>query len=514
MATKATLQPPYYPIIYVRGFAATMSEIDEATADPYMGFNRGSTVLRQDYQSKPISFIFESPLLRLMKDHDYIDAFQGGGYLEERGKITPKSIWVFRYYEQASNLLGSGERVTMEQFALDLRRFILRVRDAICGDDKDRKKAFNVHLVAHSMGGLVSRCYLQNICRYGAPKGYDDTDLELAKGAASPHYVDKLFTYGTPHNGIEMLGVNVPELGPLDKFQISNFSLSRMRDYLKISKKTVAVNSLDGAFDPEKSFCFIGSDYKDYDAFFKLTKRVTGPASDGLVMIANAYIENAPRAVAYRSHSGHFGLVNSESGYQNLRRFLFGSLRVTAKLRVNRVDLPPGVQEKYNNNAEVRGSYYFDTVISVRSGANYVLHERRYDHASALLRTYDELIKEQLPVYLFTGYLTEKAREASDQALMFMIDVGVRIPLFEVNRKFWFNEHFEGFMYQEQITLAIRDKTIRYGLSLKDGIGNAPHKAEITEEHGLRWIRVPLGTAINARPGFQGQLELFVDNWQ
>ncbi|QEY58062.1 alpha/beta hydrolase [Pseudomonas sp. C27(2019)] len=508
------MQAPYYPIIYVRGFAATMSEIDETTADPYMGFNRGSSVLRQDHQRKPVSFIFESPLLRLIKDHNYIDAFQGGGYLDDHGNVPARSVWVFRYYERASNLLGSGERVSMEQFALDLRRFILRVRDATCGDDPDRKADFKVHLVAHSMGGLVSRCYLQNICRHGVPAGYDGEGLELTNGAASPHYVEKLFTYGTPHNGIDVLGLNVPDLGPIDKFHVSNFAQKRMREYLKISKKSVAVNSLDGALDPDKCFCFVGSDYKDYDAFFKLSKQVTGPASDGLVMMANAYVEDAPRAVSYRSHSGHFGLVNSEAGYQNLRRFLFGSLRITAMLHVTQVDLPPGVQAKYDNKEEVRGSYYFDTVTRVRAGPNYVLNERRYEHSSALLRSYDELIKDQKPVYLFTGYLTEMARHAADYALMFSIDVGVRVPLFEVNRKFWFDEHFEGFMYQEQITLAIRDKTIRYGLSLKDGIGSAPHQAEIIEEKGQRQIYIVLGTASNARPGFQGQLQLIVDDWQ
>lgn len=36
-------QATYYPIIYVRGFVATISEIDESTADAYMGFNHGSS---------------------------------------------------------------------------------------------------------------------------------------------------------------------------------------------------------------------------------------------------------------------------------------------------------------------------------------------------------------------------------------------------------------------------------------------------------------------------------------
>ena len=41
MAT--TTHHPYHPIIYVRGFAATQGEIEETVADPYMGFNIGST---------------------------------------------------------------------------------------------------------------------------------------------------------------------------------------------------------------------------------------------------------------------------------------------------------------------------------------------------------------------------------------------------------------------------------------------------------------------------------------
>jgi hypothetical protein len=37
---------PFHPIIYVRGFAATSGEIEETVADPYMGFNIGSTKAR------------------------------------------------------------------------------------------------------------------------------------------------------------------------------------------------------------------------------------------------------------------------------------------------------------------------------------------------------------------------------------------------------------------------------------------------------------------------------------
>ena len=36
----------YWPIIYVRGYAMSRTEIDETTADPFCGFNLGSTVIR------------------------------------------------------------------------------------------------------------------------------------------------------------------------------------------------------------------------------------------------------------------------------------------------------------------------------------------------------------------------------------------------------------------------------------------------------------------------------------
>ena len=40
MAAKPrSITPPYYPIIYVRGYAATMRELEETVGTPYMGFN-------------------------------------------------------------------------------------------------------------------------------------------------------------------------------------------------------------------------------------------------------------------------------------------------------------------------------------------------------------------------------------------------------------------------------------------------------------------------------------------
>ena len=81
-AKPRPITPPYYPIIYVRGYAATMREIEGTVGTPYMGFNPGSTKIRRRHaDDKPVRFIFESPLIRLMKDEGYIDAYRDGDFV-------------------------------------------------------------------------------------------------------------------------------------------------------------------------------------------------------------------------------------------------------------------------------------------------------------------------------------------------------------------------------------------------------------------------------------------------
>src|SRR6478752_767428 len=68
---------PYHPIIYVRGFAATQGEIEETVADPYMGFNLGSTKTRQVWDGKMHKFFFESPLVRLKDEIVWLSTAKG-----------------------------------------------------------------------------------------------------------------------------------------------------------------------------------------------------------------------------------------------------------------------------------------------------------------------------------------------------------------------------------------------------------------------------------------------------
>ncbi len=201
--------------------------------------------------------------------------------------------------------------------------------------------------------------------------------------------VDKVFTYGTPHNGVDLRGLNVPRL--FNRWEPKNFNRRFMRGYLDLPDKADRVDSLNGRFPPERFFCLVGTNHRDYS----LARLAVGPMSDGLVTINNATVQGAPRAFVYRSHSGPFGLVNSEEGYQNLVRFLFGDIRLTVSMEVMALPLPPTVAKAKHDGDKVRVSYYFDCSVMLRGVFDSLLTERRTETASSIFRRYDELFKPE-----------------------------------------------------------------------------------------------------------------------
>ena len=354
-------QHPYHPIIYVRGFAATQDEIEETVADPYMGFNIGSTKARMAWTGDVKRFFFESPLVRLMNDHGYADVFVDGEDLvaAERADcaIPYRSIIIYRYYDEASKDFGTGETPLIAHFAKGLDTLILRLRDKICADPKNamRPEDFRVYLVAHSMGGLICRAFLLNL------------QIGSAQARAA---VDKLFTYATPHNGIDMRIVrNVP--GWLSFGDINNFNRTRMAEYLDLP--TGDDVSIVNNCPPARIFNLVGTNPRDYTVAGGLSAWGAGDASDGLVRIENATTHGAgsdgtdvssPRAYVHRSHSGHYGIVNSEEGYQNLTRFLFGALRVDGIFEIDDISLPAEVDKERLAGRKVRASYQFEVTVS------------------------------------------------------------------------------------------------------------------------------------------------------
>jgi hypothetical protein len=97
--------PGYYPIIYVRGFAFTDSEIDETSDDPTNGFNLGATHARQGRGERVLKFRFPGPFVRLMTEHVYADSIAG-----ETDSVE-FSYWNCHYWLDLGNNADSGQFV-------------------------------------------------------------------------------------------------------------------------------------------------------------------------------------------------------------------------------------------------------------------------------------------------------------------------------------------------------------------------------------------------------------------
>ena len=519
----ANTHAPYHPIIYVRGYAMTQQEQDDTTADPFCGFNVGSTTYRAVLdKGKPArKFIFESPILRLSSDFGYGTVYEDGVDIvdaEWQGEFQYRSIVVYRYYEAASALLGTGELPTMEQFVKGLSDLILRVRDLSVAntDNKIGQDNFRCYLVAHSMGGLVCRALLQN------PALGDDTARKC---------IDKFFTYATPHNGIDLAGINVPKWLSLD--DMSNFNRDRMAQYLNVKAlydKTKRVDWLPEALFPsQKCFCMVGSNRADYDVAAGLSRAFSGHGSDGLVKIDNASVWgvddkgnfSAPCATAhaYRSHSGYFGIVNSEESYQNLTRFLFGDVRADVWVDVDEVQLPPKLQDKA---ASVDALYQFEVLLAAK-GERWYLTRRVSEEDSPACRTHKQLsdaTSSLRNIFLTTAFLTTDNQASKKRpVLAYSLTLGVRVPDYEVDNKFWFDGHYEGsFLFRDALIIELsppqkssQDWIVKQGWqSNQAGVASTKVNYE-TIENGRIEIKIPFSTG--SAPGITGQVRFVVSAW-
>jgi hypothetical protein len=169
--------------------------------------------------------------------------------------------------------------------------------------------------------------------------------------------------------------------------------------------------------------------------------------------------EPCSTAYAYRSHSGYYGIVNSEEAYQNLVRFLFGDVRVDVWLDVTGVRLPPRVEDQRAAGKKVNALYQFEVLASLRE-CRWYLTRRTSEEDSVACRTFEELEPQDSPkrqIYLSTLYLAKKAREGKPlKSLAYSVFIGVRVPDYEVERKLWTDDHFEGgYLYSDSARIEI-----------------------------------------------------------
>jgi len=524
-------EPNCWPIIYVRGYAMSRTEIDETTADPFCGFNIGSTVIRATPNPKtpPRKLIFESPLVRLQSDFGYGDVYDDGldiGDPDFEGAIETSSVIIYRYYDDASSLFGAGKTPDIEIFAKGLSDLILRVRDLVCLNPKNNVQPadFRCFLVAHSMGGLVCRAFLQN-AKLGDPK---------ARAC-----VDKFFTYATPHNGIEMAGMNVPEFLGLN--DINNFNRDRMAKYLDIEQlyeKTKRVDWMqEETFSSERIFCMVGTSRGDYDVAAGLSRTFAGNGSDGLVRIANASVWgvnklgklSAPSATAYcyRSHSGRYGIVNSEEAYQNLVRFLFGDVRVDLWVDISGVRVPQQLEQD-DADGKVDGLYQIEALASPR-GKRWYLTRRVAEEDSVACRDHAAMKKATAAnpekVYLSTVFLANRYKtNPKVRTLSYSMTIAIRVPDYEVNKRFWPDRHYEGgYLYRDSVVIELKPPTkpdgdwqVTYNWQSKD-VGQATIPIPVDKlKAGKVEVDIPFFTADETpprSPGVVGKLRFVISRW-
>ncbi|HEY3895813.1 MAG TPA: hypothetical protein VGL88_10650 [Pseudonocardiaceae bacterium] len=472
------------PIIYVRGFGGGQSGIDKVVTDPFYGFNEGSTHVRVGVRGEAFFYQFEGPLLRLVLEQGYT-LFVGGNqqrklYEAADKELAPASVWVYRFYDENSGTFGREPKpYRIEEAAEGLVDFIHLVLTKT-------KDASRVNLVSHSMGGLICRSALQR----------HSLDLTAV--------VSKLFTIGTPHGGID------PELGGaiggwlIDRFGPNGsdiFQPRRMREYLLPADQDGSVETgpearkwdprrMVGTFPVARVLSVVGTNSDDYDVAFGMSAKAMGPQSDGLVAIRNAYVQGPARAYVHRSHSGRYGLVNSEEVYQNLKRFLFGALRVELGLR--------HIEFEQDDNQ----IWQADVRLAIR-GLPILLHEQTAEHHCPVdLNAEAEARSTPMaPIPLVTTFLLPGNRDFARHSLHLKVT-----SLDQRGGIFGFNDHLEQIADWEDtliVDVAVRDDGLveqvrwQWNSQLPGRVADQP-----VLENGLRW---PAG---NQEVGWQPEIPL------
>jgi len=525
-----------YPIIYINGFTINEAERNKISADPFCGFNNGSTLYRatENKQHHPDKFFFESPLVRLSSEYQYQPVYHNGddiinadwqGKMDAEGNIIPgipaASIIIYRYYDEGSTFFGDGQSRSISEYAEGLNALILRVKQLVLQyPSPDRSvmqdSDFRCYLVAYSMGGLVARAFLQSTQQI----------FHQAQQA-----VAKLFTYATPHNGVDMLGINVP--GWLTVNQVNSFNRANMRQYLNLQTLSPLFDQRvdlipESALPADQIFCMIGTNRGDYEPLKGMLRNFVGHGSDGLVLIDNASLwgvtgnndaVQVATAYAFRSHSGYFGIVNSEEAYQNLVRFLFGDVRVDVWADITEVSLPTAIEPQAAN---VSGLYQFEFRAAPK-GKRWFLTRRASVEDSPACRTHAQLSSTthaDRQVYLSSVFLSKRGKvNPHSSELSYSITFCAKVPDYKIERRFWSDGHYEGadlFRDMAIITLSpppggegIGDWTVTYGWS--ENPTEYQHTINFRSADDRHELRLPFEN--RAKPGIRGVIRMVVRPW-
>ena len=189
-------------------------------------------------------------------------------------------------------------------------------------------------------------------------------------------------------------------------------------------------------------------------------------------------MKGAPRAYIHRAHSGPFGMVNSEEGYQNLSRFLFGNVRYEielAQLTIKK-DLP-GLKEK-----DILDYLEINVDISIRGLPTYIHTRRELDESSIVVpvkasqlnaKEYHQV--DPHPTHLFTGFLRTDKKMEGDGFLRGAIQLRI-IPHYR--HEGWVRDsRFEGeSMLNDRLHFGVRPSLKPLEIEYRWGMGFYQHQ--------------------------------------
>ena len=435
-------ESPYYPIVYVRGYAEEHEDNVATMMDKYYGF-----ATLTGYQNQVdagngylVPNVFRSPFWHLTmsscEDNSRRFGYLEGAKLPEyqyEGYNPSRSLWLSRVcaldskpYKQRSMKKDAQELIHLIVYEIPKKLVALGM------DEETVKNDYKVILIAHGMAGLVCRTMIQNLLPDFKFKKDDEVPVIALENINNPeNLIHKFVTIGTPHKGYDMgeqdSNITYALYKSFNPYNANGFASERMREYLKLTDLKLDTHSLGNTnFPLKKCLCIIGSDHRSYNGHKER------PAfSDGVVKQDRAYLVGGERPAdngaydekniafysnVHRAHSGKFGLVNSYESWEHIQRFLFGDLRL--RIALDNLAIHTKQTEEYD--------YFYDIEFAYTiKGIGFYLHRRQQDPCENAFRlNRSEVGAKEL--FLHNAFLDSRLAKSKKTGSHFMMDIAVR----------------------------------------------------------------------------------------
>jgi hypothetical protein len=185
---------------------------------------------------------------------------------------------------------------------------------------------------------------------------------------------------------------------------------------------------------------------------------------------------------------------------------------------IDGVQLPPEIEGK-----TVNALYQFEVLGSPR-GKRWYLTRRMAEEDSVACRSHQELTDpantDARSIYLSTVFLANRARvNPVRPSLAYGLTLGVRVPDYEVERKFWADGHYEGgYLFHDTVIVEMVPPqqpgeawTASFGWQ-SDNVGRATTPLSYkTLKTGKQVMSIAFGTA--RAPSITGRLRFVVSAW-